>query len=527
MTAIGANLDPAQRRLIESMSRVSPTASPESGDPMNATARTIRKTAKAAVAEAVVAAAADAVAKTTRKPRAKATVTKATDAVSLERLAVQAVTVAEKARAAMEKLTDPKRRVLAAIKAQAAMETANERATDAGTSVPFNDDAMHDVHDEIHGSRNDSPDDVGPQPEDDPSSFAMPRMTKSGRVLMDMIGRRQFTWFDEGIAANSGIWHSCLTDEATGAPGLPEKALGVAQVIRALGKAGLLYVDEQGEDGVWVALTAEGAQVANALASEPEPTDPPVPAPTTKVAPTAKAKTTPVTTPKAKTAAPAKVPAAKVAKTAKTAKVAPAPVDAVDHPKVISLRDYGVAQGWSMTVAATGVGMVVVTAKRAEPSESLTTTFIDGKLDLAVMPIYVRADGSKVLLRNVSAVKKQMDSDPSARPVKAQRSVAKVARKRGEDAAAPAIRSLPFDPATATDAEIAKAVAGATVTWKMSDGTVVEAVVGKKVAVKIHPRKPGAANRVVSFWEQVVSEKHGLVAGPERHVGLDRMLTVA
>lgn len=101
-----------------------------------------------------------------------------------------------------------------------------------------------------------------------------PTMTAAGTALMTAIGNWTGSFFDGGIVANEGIWHENLTDEAAGAPGLPKTPKGVAGVIRRLSEQGYLDVSDQGEDGVWVSLTALGAATATALAdaSAPEPT---------------------------------------------------------------------------------------------------------------------------------------------------------------------------------------------------------------------------------------------------------------
>lgn len=103
-------------------------------------------------------------------------------------------------------------------------------------------------------------------------------MTKAGTALMTIIGRGQTSFFDGGIVAGQGIWHEALTGETAGAEGLPKTPKGVAGVIRRLVEQGMLEVADSGEDGVWVALTDQGAATANALApaSAPEPTKKPV-----------------------------------------------------------------------------------------------------------------------------------------------------------------------------------------------------------------------------------------------------------
>lgn len=105
------------------------------------------------------------------------------------------------------------------------------------------------------------------------STTTAPTMTKAGTALMTIIGKHQTSFFDGGIVTGEGIWHEALTGETAGAPDLPKTAKGVAGVIRRLAETGYLDVSDQGEDGVWVSLTEQGAATATALA-EGTPTKP-------------------------------------------------------------------------------------------------------------------------------------------------------------------------------------------------------------------------------------------------------------
>lgn len=102
-------------------------------------------------------------------------------------------------------------------------------------------------------------------------------MTKAGAALMTIIGKGETSFFDGGIVSGQGIWHETLTGEVAGTDGMPKTAKGVAGVIRRLVEQGMLEVSDTGEDGVWVALTEQGAAEATALAaaSAPEPTQQP------------------------------------------------------------------------------------------------------------------------------------------------------------------------------------------------------------------------------------------------------------
>lgn len=96
-----------------------------------------------------------------------------------------------------------------------------------------------------------------------------PTMTKAGTALMTAIGLGQFSFFDQGVEASSGIWHDNLTGEA-GAD-VAKTPKGVAGVVRRLIEQGYLDSSNGGEDGVWVCLTATGAATAQALAEAATP----------------------------------------------------------------------------------------------------------------------------------------------------------------------------------------------------------------------------------------------------------------
>ena len=558
---------------------INPTTVQNLENMMNATARSIRKVNAAATKaaatkvtmEAAAAAAVETVTKPkpVRKPKAKVTVT--VSPANLEKLAAVALTVAHNRLNESNAITDPKRGPLAWAKADAAIEIARLRATEAGLPDPFPQPTDKEIaHNEEHAAGDDGPDNVGPTEDDVPEEmdvrvkrpsaaavrkaakiaadeaaaeaareeteadlakeptdaeiaefgefYDTPKLTDRQAALMAAIGNQRFSFFDGGIVADEGIWHAQLTDEAAGPDSdIATTPHGVANVIAALGRKGLLNSSGEqgdGDDGVWVSLTASGAALARLLAD-------PTSAPTrVRKGATAKAKVT-----KAAKVTPAPVkPVAKPVTKAAAAKAAKAAAEAdpSKNSKVLSLAAHAATMGWTVEVGSTPPSVVVVSERDAE---KLTVWFIDGKMDLLNKPTYLRADGSVVLLRNVSAVKMQMDSDPAARPVKAVRSVAKRASKPVEGAETPQ-RSLSFDPAETCDDEIAEIIAGSLLRWRRTDGTVDEAVAGKKVTVTAHPRKPANVNRVIHFWSMVPSEKRGMIAGPERHVGLDLLLSV-
>lgn len=91
------------------------------------------------------------------------------------------------------------------------------------------------------------------------------KLTKRGRELMTAVGKGEFSFFDDGIVANSGIWGGIMAEEFFASP---RSASGV---MNGTAKLGLWDVSEQdGTDGpdagAWWALTELGAAVANELA---------------------------------------------------------------------------------------------------------------------------------------------------------------------------------------------------------------------------------------------------------------------
>jgi predicted SprT family Zn-dependent metalloprotease len=86
------------------------------------------------------------------------------------------------------------------------------------------------------------------------------KLTASGKALLTQIGNGQFSFFDNGITAGSGIWHENLTDEAHAAVAKTPK--GVANVARKLADDGYLTISDVDEDNPWVELTELGASTA-------------------------------------------------------------------------------------------------------------------------------------------------------------------------------------------------------------------------------------------------------------------------
>lgn len=473
--------------------------------------KTARKNAASTIRETTAAAAAAVTAPKVRAPR-KAKVTADTlTQDDRDRIAVAAVAVAERMLADAATMTDPKRAKLAYGKAADAVEIANKRAAEAGTSTPFPaQPAVAPVKAHVANTADERKTaallkasatrvaNLRKSGENDAADAPKPVVAPVKRPTAAAVRKAAKAVADAAIAKK-------MFEDAAAATEMEEE---VAREAALAPKPVTRYAKAKAAR----AAKAEAASAAAAAATADAPVTP-------KVRSTRKAAAAATVAP-----APVKTPAApKVAKVAKPkfAKAKAVAFAAVDHPKVVALINYAFAQGWATDTQLIGLAAVLFSADRN--SEKLTVTFIDGKLDLDRMPTYVRVDGSTVLLRNVSAVKKQMDSDPAARPVKSARTtVKKVAKIDGEEPQ----RSLSFDPATATNEEIAEIIAGSPLRWRRSDGSVDEAIAGPKVTVSTHPVKPGMSHRVVTFFELVESEKRGVVSGPERHVGLDSLLTV-
>lgn len=211
--------------------------------------------------------------------------------------------------------------------------------------------------------------------------------------------------------------------------------------------------------------------------------------------------------------------------TQKGAAPAPAPGASEDGtlcPKARDLEEFGVKAGWFCTVEQDGNRAHLTFTKDEERVEAW---FIDNKQDVSISPRYTRADGSVVLLRNMSACRKQMGNGPDDRPVPTTRQPRAIRKRgtviRGNDDEKPR-KSTMFDPATSSDDEIAEMLSGKMITWRTNDGVMLSAIAGRKVTISQHPRKPGPTHRIASFWEQLPS-KRGMVSGGERHVAISQV----
>lgn len=89
------------------------------------------------------------------------------------------------------------------------------------------------------------------------------KLTAKETALLTMIATGQFTWFDDGLTEGSGIWTTCLTEEAEGSE-VSATQRGVATVVASLGRKGFLETNQTGDgEGAWTALTEAGAAWCN------------------------------------------------------------------------------------------------------------------------------------------------------------------------------------------------------------------------------------------------------------------------
>lgn len=101
------------------------------------------------------------------------------------------------------------------------------------------------------------------------TATAIASLTANGKAFMTLVGQRHFDFFDGGIVEGEGNWGSCLSDQL--AYGTGKSVKSSSGIMSATKKAGLWLNEEQDGD-TWWALTALGADVANALAKEAEET---------------------------------------------------------------------------------------------------------------------------------------------------------------------------------------------------------------------------------------------------------------
>lgn len=152
--------------------------------------------------------------------------------------------------------------------------------------------------------------------------------------------------------------------------------------------------------------------------------------------------------------------------------------------------------------------------------------------DGLVHPLDYRLRGVKeVRLRNVSAALKQIADAPNYKVR------SKVPRERSEEAPETLERILPFDPETATDAEVIKAVCGKRLVWWNSMGAAYDSgeVPGRKRVEVADPNKVGEKKWVLrtsrNITIKVSSTGRRVLTFPAvgeqfRSVGLDSLVQV-
>lgn len=214
-------------------------------------------------------------------------------------------------------------------------------------------------------------------------------------------------------------------------------------------------------------------------------------------------------------------------------KAAPKPKKEVPTPesrnalKAQALVDVAGSLGWKTTTQPNGEHGIRVTIQRGEDDtfEELGCVFVDGKLGLEPdeRPYYKSAQRPRpVLLRNVSAMRQQMDADETKRPL--ARETTRVIRTERADRPR---KSFTWDDEL-SDQELLEAFqpewAGKRIEWRVQSigDERFEVVVGKVAKVE---RVKVTGDRVVSFYTLEYSEKDkGLKSGAMRTVTLKSIL---
>lgn len=96
-------------------------------------------------------------------------------------------------------------------------------------------------------------------------------------AILAQIGLRKYSFFDDGITEDSGIWRrNCLRDETGGDKAAATRAI---KKLVAMGFLEELAGSDDGDEGPWVCLTKDGADTALSLAAEWAAEDAPADAP--------------------------------------------------------------------------------------------------------------------------------------------------------------------------------------------------------------------------------------------------------
>jgi hypothetical protein len=506
---------------------------------MNPTTTTNRKSAATTIKETVM---------STAKNTARRTAQAATPTTKAqqERLAAAAKRAADKAQGEADredlgsKVSDPRtvaRAERAQAKADAAKQRANELAEDAGLKLPFPAPRKPRARKAAAPAKGNLTDPTGERraerkttargaakpaarktsrttkvqakPVESPS--AAPTFTskskvptKMGAMLLGLIGAGSTSFFDMGIVEDSDTWHSVLTEEVQGQPGMPKTGKGVANVIDRLVEQGHLKKGHEDEGDIPVFLTKRGAAEARKQA---------------------KVLFSVVNTEGTKVDG---TPVAKKAATTKAATAKTTPVlDAMSAPKVAALVEFATEQGWAAEGEVDGTSVVLTMTKDAEV---FVVSFINGSMDASRMPYMLRSDSSRVLLRNVSAVKANLMSEADATKIgkaslRVKREVVRGSRKVAKaatDVEQPR-KALPFDVSKADDDVVLDFLAGSTITWRRTiDNGELSATIGRKVWMAKN-NKPGK-ERIVHFIERVQGKR--VHEAGQRSVRLDMIVSV-
>jgi hypothetical protein len=198
--------------------------------------------------------------------------------------------------------------------------------------------------------------------------------------------------------------------------------------------------------------------------------------------------------------------------TAKEKAPRPTPADRSEQ-KANDLANYAQSVGWDAVLEPYGTNGFTATLRRGD--EELGAKFIDGKLGLEPdeRPYYKNAARPRpVLLRNVSAMRQQMDEDETKRPI--ARETTRVARSERADRPRKSFSwDDTLDDATLLDV-LQTEMTGKRISWKVTlDGSTeeMERVIGKVAKVGRTPSN----DRTVDFFEMEIT-KDGLMAN-SRH----------
>ena len=188
------------------------------------------------------------------------------------------------------------------------------------------------------------------------------------------------------------------------------------------------------------------------------------------------------------------------------------------HSKATKLAEFAEDFGWTSVIETPAPDTVV--AVLTKESEEITATWVNGIVPPEATPVYCVGE-RQVKLRNVSAAKKQIGSEPDAKPIQ-ELSPGPVRRsRRGSGSLPPNLprRRVPFDVETASDEEIIKALTGKKIRWRnmMANGKIEHGQVsrrGKQIKIERHPNR---STRTITFCDD---------NGGFRSVALDRLLVV-